>query len=971
VIVVKKIQIFPGSLSKAACSVRILLVIVLLLASATSHVLHASTTSNGITGPANAAFRAGLWWDPAKSGTGWEINQSGDTVFGIWYTYNGDGDPVWYTTHGLLSDGHYQGDLLSYSWDYNNQKVNAHTVAGSVSFDFLNPQLAGIQWRLGEQQGQYTLRPFLFSADPALSDHSGSWFDPQDSGYGMTIQSQGDLTYAVLYYFDKSGNPKWSAGNNAQDSQSLSMLSFKGSCPWCEYAPPEHTPVGELVPEFHSETTLSLEMILPDAAPLWTKSQAQHVMISNPPSGRPHPAAMARISSEDALAYYFKTGYLKGNGHDYSYICPQPIVSPAPPSVIHTSSVAPSSTNVQVEGVDEADVVKATREYLYSLDLPLNKIAFSRDDSVVMQSVTRYRISDDGDIPVGDGSYPISLPRNPEAYNVVSSQGLYHYEPESDSEPASSKLIYLASQVQGGCTVAANASISIRAFDAGADDDFVVDTQLEIDGELIASRQIGDRLFVATTFKPDLLALAKMALDPKVASEFKSTPANIEALFDLLEPDQLFPAISYPDGSHQRLVATENVMMPLLPPYGVEPVITTLSMFDINDLSLPPVSIAVMGRTNGMYATSENVYFASSHTGYDINEIGEIVKTGFSDTDIHKIAILRDSFEYRGSGTVEGSLGNDPERLAFRMSEYQDHLRVVSSEGWQTRWGIFGDHRLTILKESEGNKLLLGTVSVLPNDRRPEPIGKPGETIHGVRFRGERGYVVTFVRVDPLYSLDLSEPTDPRILGELQIEGFSDYLHPVGDNLLIGIGMQAETSPADGNTWIQGVQVGLFDVSAPAAPVLLNLQEIGYRGTTTPVLDTHRAFTSVPGDPATGKPMRFIIPISEHAPPDGIENPEPSHWYPWKTTGILMFEVDESKAGISAFEMAGRADLASTATIEPDDAAFYRNLHEDYSRSVIYGDQVFHYFRGGLFMTNWPGGGFTPADNCPLCVPGD
>ena len=967
----KKIVVFPGSLSKAACFVRILPVILLILATATSLQLHAST-SNGITGPANAAFRAGLWWDPAQSGTGWEINQSGDAFFGIWYTYNSDGDPVWYTTNGPLSDGRYQGDLLSFSWDYNNEKVNAHAVAGSVTIDFLNPQLAEIQWRLGEQQSQHTLRPYIFSADPALSDHSGSWFDPQDSGYGMTIQSQGDLTYAVLYYYDKAGNPRWSAGINAPESQSLSMLSFTGSCPWCEYAPPQHNPAGELVPEFHSETSLSLGMVLPEAAPFWTKSQAQHVMLSNPPSGRPHPAAMAHISSEDALVYYFKTGYLKGNGYDYSQLlCPlPPIVSPAPPAAIPPSSEVLSATNVQVEGVDEADVIKATREYLYSLDLPLNEIAFSRDVSVLTQSVTRYRISDDGDIPVGDGSYPISLPRDPESYNVVSSQGLYHYEQEPDSEPDVSKLIYLASQVQGGCGVAANGSISIRAFDAGADDDFVVDTQLEIDGELVASRQIGDRLFVATIFKPDLLALAKIVLDPKTASEFISTPVDIEALFKLLHPDQLFPAISYPDGSRQRLVSTENVMMPLLPLYGVEPVITTLSMFDINDLSLPPVSIAVMGRTNGMYATPENVYFASSHTGYGINEIGEIVKTGYSDTDIHKIAISRDSFEYRGSGTVEGSLGNDPERLAFRMSEYQDHLRVVSSEGWQTRWGIFGDHRLTILKESEGNKLLLGTVSVLPNERRPEPIGKPGETIHGVRFRGERGYVVTFVRVDPLYSLDLSEPTDPRILGELQIEGFSDYLHPVGDNLLIGIGMQAVTTPEVVGTWLQGVQVGLFDVSAPSAPVLLNLREIGYRGTTTSVLDTHRAFTSVPGDPATGKPMRFIIPISEHAPSDGIPDPEPSHWYPWKSTGIVMFEVDESKSEISSFEMAGRADLASTATIEPDDADFYRYPHEDYSRSVIYGDQVFHYFRGGLFMTNWSGSNFTPADNCPLCVPG-
>ncbi len=68
-------------------------------------------------------------------------------------------------------------------------------------------------------------------------------------------------------------------------------------------------------------------------------------------------------------------------------------------------------------------------------------------------------------------------------------------------------------------------------------------------------------------------------------------------------------------------------------------------------------------------------------TGYGINELGEIVRSGFLDTDIHKLAISEDALEYRGSGTVEGSLGNDPERLAFRMSEYEDHLRVSEQPG--------------------------------------------------------------------------------------------------------------------------------------------------------------------------------------------------------------------------------------------------------------------------------------------------
>lgn len=948
------------------------LVVALLLVSVVLIETQASVTGNGITGPENAEFRAGLWWDPAKSGTGWEINKSGGNVFGIWYTFDQNRNPVWYTTQGILTDGHFEGDLLSFTWDYSSKEVNEPTIAGHVNIRFLNPQLAEIQWMVGEEQGADTLRPFIFSATPALVDHSGSWFDPSEPGYGMTIQSQGNLNYAVLYYYDDAGDPTWTAGINTEDGQNLSMLSFKGSCPWCEYAEPTHTPAGELIPEFYSEMTLSLSMNLPDSAPVWNNPSAQQVMISNPPSGRAHPAAMAKITSDEALAYYFKAGFLAGNGHDYSFLCamrnPPPIVSPAPPVVAEDSEVL-SSTNVQVQGVDEADVIKATPNYLYSVDHPLGDIPLSEDGSAWLQSITRYRVSPNGDVPFGDGSFPVSLPNTAEMGSHVQKQGLYHHEFGPEPESGSAKLIYLASQFQGGCFEPTRVNTSIRAFNADSDTDFVVETELEIEGELIASRKIGDRLFVATAFKPDIYQLATEVLSPEAALEFNGSATDINTLFDLLGSEQLFPTVNYPDGSQHQLVSTDSVMMPPLPLYSVAPVLTTLSMFDLNDLDAPPVSVAVMGRTNGMYATPENVYFASSNTGYGIGEFGEIVRNGFLDTDIHKLAISEDALEYRGSGTVEGSLGHDPERIAFRMSEYEGHLRVISSQGWGDRWGKLGDHRLTILKESGGNDLLLGTVSVLPNAQRPDPIGKPGEQIHGVRFHGKRGYVVTFVRVDPLYALDLADPTDPSILGELEIEGFSDYLHPVGENLLIGIGMGAIADEETGNTWFQGVQVGLFDVSAPAAPVLLHMEQIGQRGTSTSVMATHRAFTSVPADPANGEPMRFTIPVSEHGPEDGILDPRPFHTYPWKSTGIVMFDVNESEGGISTMELTGRANVASVDTVDPDYASFYQYPHEDHGRSAIYGDQVFHYFRGGLFMTEWAGSQFIEADNCPLCEP--
>jgi len=132
-------------------------------------------------------------------------------------------------------------------------------------------------------------------------------------------------------------------------------------------------------------------------------------------------------------------------------------------------------------------------------------------------------------------------------------------------------------------------------------------------------------------------------------------------------------------------------------------------------------------------------------------------------------------------------------------------------------------HSLTILTEStieseSGNLLpILSTVATIPNDLRPEKIGKPGEDIYGVRFLGDRGYVVTFRQTDPLYVMDLANPADPFIAGELEMPGFSEYLQLLDEDTLLGIGRS--------ENW--DVQVSLFDVSDPANPSLVETSTAG------------------------------------------------------------------------------------------------------------------------------------------------
>ena len=118
-----------------------------------------------------------------------------------------------------------------------------------------------------------------------------------------------------------------------------------------------------------------------------------------------------------------------------------------------------------------------------------------------------------------------------------------------------------------------------------------------------------------------------------------------------------------------------------------------------------------------------------------------------------------------------------------------------------------------------------------------EGLGK-GERIFAVRFMGDAGYVVTFRQTDPLYTLDLSDPSAPRVRGELKIPGYSAYLHPVGDGLLLGVGQDADEETGQ----VQGLQLSLFDVSDLAKPARLQQLKLGDRFSSSAVEWNHHAF---------------------------------------------------------------------------------------------------------------------------------
>ncbi|MFZ4517047.1 MAG: beta-propeller domain-containing protein, partial [Microthrixaceae bacterium] len=208
-------------------------------------------------------------------------------------------------------------------------------------------------------------------------------------------------------------------------------------------------------------------------------------------------------------------------------------------------------------------------------------------------------------------------------------------------------------------------------------------------------------------------------------------------------------------------------------------------------------------------------------------------------TAVHRFDLSGDGpARYTGSGSVEGTLLD-----RYSLSEERGDLRVVTtvqpSAAFMPAGPDGADANIDqVVPVTRGRLTVLrpGADGTLDEVGRLDGLG-PNEAVQAVRFMGERAYVVTFRRTDPLFALDLADPTAPRVLGELKIPGFSEYLHPVGDGRLLGVGSDAD--PATGA--VTGAKISLFDVSDPAAP--RELDALVVPGARSEVADEPRAFT--------------------------------------------------------------------------------------------------------------------------------
>ena len=325
--------------------------------------------------------------------------------------------------------------------------------------------------------------------------------------------------------------------------------------------------------------------------------------------------------------------------------------------------------------------------------------------------------------------------------------------------------------------------------------EWIVETTTE--GWLVSSRVTAGKLHVIQQFLPDLPPLELTYAE--TVEDRDAVIARNEQALESVSLDELIPHYELFDEQGDlmeegRLVTPEGFYCPPRPGGGS---IVTITTFDLNDPTRTFQSVGMVADAHTVYVSTRALYLATTQYNGDAVDMSDRYRT-----DLHKFALTEEEVMLEGSGNVRGTVLNQ-----FSLGEYEDVLRIATTTG--DSWDGTTLNHVYCLNVMDGNLEVIGGLEDLA----------PGETIYSARFMGPRGFLVTFVNVDPLFTLDLSDPTAPVVVGELKVPGYSDYIHPLGDDHLITIGKH--TKEYQGTAYYQGIQLSIFDISDFSDPRLL------------------------------------------------------------------------------------------------------------------------------------------------------
>lgn len=452
-----------------------------------------------------------------------------------------------------------------------------------------------------------------------------------------------------------------------------------------------------------------------------------------------------------------------------------------------TGTTQYSPTNVQVAGVDEADTVKTDGEYIYLVTG--NNISILRAyPAEQAQLVSTIAVSN---------MTPVGIFVNGDRLAVLGTQSI------------------MSQQLVNGTEIDfTNTTTSSQTYDISNRANPKLLATFTSSGSYFSSRMIGDFVY--------LIASEPALYTDEAASNITIDTVNVPKLGMNGNTTEVSPSEIYYSNT------TDNYF-----------VFTTIVALNIqNTEETPSYKTLTLGGTSTIYVSPDNIYITFPEQ---------------DQTLIYRVHIENSTINPEVKGEVPGSVLNQ-----YSMDEYNGYFRIATTNTtWMTSTvNVIGTpivpSQFMNASGTYAHFIVLpiasaGAHNVYVLDQNLTIVGRleniaPDENFHSARFVGNRCYLVTFQRADPLFVINLTDPAYPAILGNLTISGYSDYLYPYDDNHLIGVGK--ETVEADEGTasLYQGIKLALFDVSNVSNPIQMANCTIGDRGSDSPVLSDPKAF---------------------------------------------------------------------------------------------------------------------------------
>lgn len=589
-----------------------------------------------------------------------------------------------------------------------------------------------------------------------------------------------------------------------------------------------------------------------------------------------------------------------------------------------TASTDYSKTNVQVEGVDEADIMKTDGEYVYLLDY--NDLYIVKAKPAGIAAVTtkitfksrpqEFYISGNRLVVFGYDNQIF----NDATYKTFKRQSSYTYVKVFDiSDPKSPKQI----------------------------------RDLNLEGNYSDSRMVGDYLYFITNnyqnylegepllprvldggqVLPEKCGLAAKCYTPNIFYfdiPYQSYNFTSVTAVNVKDANEAISGDVYLLSSNQNLYVSPNNIYITYTEY--------LNEYDIErDVTVDLIKSRLSADNQAKIAKIEAVenfilsgdekknkiynliqaYIANLSEGEQTTlqtEIDTLLKKTLDakakemeKTVIHKIAFSGSKLEYKAQGQVSGHVLNQ-----FSMDENNNFFRIATtkSQSWS--------------RLESSNKDSYNNVYVL--DDKLQTVGAlenlaTGEQIYSTRFIGDRAYLVTYKQTDPLFAIDLKDPTAPKVLGELKIPGYSTYLHPYANNILLGFGRDTETN-SNGATVNKGLKLGLFDVTNPASPKELDSFVTGDKYSDSIALYDHKAFLADSGKNLVSLPV--VLRSGVYG--DRVE-----------FSGALVFGITDNK-----IKLRGRIDHSDSGNYNKQDYwAGVGYFDNSVKRSLYIGDALY------------------------------